>query len=364
VNQVKGPAKSPLDPWLARRMGGPALSGPALMDWQMTELRRTLAWTRALCPFHAARLEGVDLKTLRTHADLARLPRMEAGDLAAPNLLTVSQDAVARVVSLNTSGTSGPPKRLYFSDADLLRTLDFFCVGMSTLCGPGDAVLVLLPGRSEWGVADLLARALPRLGLEDGRTDSQADGARAVLPPKDWTPENLPPLIEAEAVTCLIAAPTQFRRLLSLPHGTFRGRIRTVLASAEPLQDALRAEIEAAWDCEVFDHWGMTETGYGGGVECAAHSGYHLREADLLVEVADLHTGMPLPEGQQGEILVTTLGKRAQPLVRYRTGDAGRLLPGPCACGSPLRRLGPVAGRFCADKNGIQHPNKGWVVQR
>ncbi|MDR3641160.1 MAG: AMP-binding protein [Humidesulfovibrio sp.] len=333
----------------------PVLSGPAVATWQMAELRRTLAWLRGASPFHAARLRDIDLEALRTQADLARLPRMEAGDLAAPGLLTVSQDAVARVVSLNTSGTSGPAKRLYFSDADLLRTLDFFAVGMSTLCGPGDAVLVLLPGRREWGVADLLVRALPKLG--------PADGARAVLPPENWTPEILPALLHAEAVTGLIAAPTQLRRLLSLPREAFQGRIRTLLASAEPLTDALRVEIEAAWGCEVFDHWGMTETGYGGGVECAAHAGYHLREADLLLEVADWASGAPLPEGRRGEILVTTLGGRALPLVRHRTGDAGVMLPGPCACGSPLRRLGPVAGRLRADGHGIEQPNKGWVAK-
>jgi len=84
-------------------------------------------------------------------------------------------------------------------------------------------------------------------------------------------------------------------------------------------------------------------------VECSAHSGYHLREADLLVEAADPATGTPLPPGELGEILVTTLGPRALPLVRHRTGAAARLLPGPCPCGSPLRRLGPVQGRLAAE---------------
>ena len=102
----------------------------------------------------------------------------------------------------------------------------------------------------------------------------------------------------------------------------------------------------------------MTETGYGGGVECAAHSGLHLREADLLLEVADPATGEAVPPGETGEILITTLGERALPLLRYRTGDAARMLPGPCACGSPLRRLGPVAGRFAPDGS-IVRPRKG-----
>jgi len=343
--------RSPLDAWLQARLGLGRLSASGVEAWQMAELKRTLSWLRKASPFHAARLSGLDLESLRSPADLARLPRMTASDLAAPGLLTTSQSDIARVVSLPTSGTSGPAKRLHFTDADLERTLEFFAVGMSTLCGQGDAVLVLLPGRHEWGVADLLCRALPAIG------------ARAVLPPEAWTPESLPFLIEARGVTCLVAAPRQLAKILALPANGFRGRIRTMLASAEPLPAHLRADIEAAWGCEVFDHWGMTETGYGGGVECSAHAGYHLREAGLYVEVTDYATGAPLPAGVQGEILLTTLGERALPLLRYRTGDAGVLLPGPCPCGSPLRRLGPVPGRLAADGLGIVQPSKGQASQ-
>lgn len=341
--------RSPLDRWLAARMGLPRLSQDAVAAWQMAELRRTLAWARRASQFHAQRLADIDLETLQTAADLARLPHMAAADLGAPGLLAISQDEVARVVSLNTSGSSGPAKRLHFSEADLARTSEFFAVGMSTLAGPGDAVLVLLPGRRDWGVADLLARALPGIG------------ARAVLPPEGWTATELPGVIAGSAVTCLIAAPTQLRALLGARREAFLA-LRAVLSSGEPLPSSLRRDVEQAWSCEVFDHWGMTETGYGGGVECAAHCGYHLREADLLVEIADPATGAPIATngvGGQGEILVTTLGARALPLVRYKTGDAARWLPGPCSCGSPLRRLGRVPGRLAADGQGVRQLQKG-----
>jgi phenylacetate-coenzyme A ligase PaaK-like adenylate-forming protein len=250
------------------------------------------------------------------------------------------------VVSLETSGTRGPAKRLYFSEADLSRTLDFFAVGMSSLAGPGDVVLVLLPGRREHGVTDLLARALPNIG------------ARSVLPAEGWTPETLPAVLAEEKATVLVAAPAHLQALLALPPGALQ-MVRAVLSSAEPLSEALRATVQTVWGCEVFDHWGMTETGFGGGVECRAHNGYHLREADLFLEVADPDTGMPLPPGHTGEILVTTLGQSALPLLRYRTGDASAWLPGPCPCGSALRRLGRVLGRLCADGRGIEQPTKG-----
>lgn len=341
--------RSPLDAWLCERTGVAGPEPAALRAWQMAELRRTLGWAREASPFHGRRLAGLDLASLREADDLARLPRMEAADLAEPGLLTVSQDAVERVVSLPTSGTTsrgGPPKRLHFSEADLTRTLDFFAAGMRTLCGPGDVALVLLPGRREWGVADLLARALPQIG------------ATALAAPEDWSPAELPSLLRENGARVLVAAPAQLSALLELPAGSMPGLLRAVLSSAEPLPDALRGSVETAWGCEVFDHWGMTETGYGGGVECAAHSGYHLREADLLLEIADPATGAPLPMGQTGEIVVTTLGRRALPLIRYRTGDAAAWIPGPCPCGSALRRLGRVPGRIASDGS-ISQPRKG-----
>lgn len=346
-------APSPLSPWLARRMGLAEVTPEGVRSWQMAELRRTLAWARGASPFHARRLAGLDVESLQGPDDLARLPRMNGADLAAPGLLAVSQNEVERVVSLPTSGTTGgttgeggAPKRLSFSEADLARTLDFFAVGMSTFTRPGDVALVLLPGRRQWGVADLLARALPRIG------------ATSLAAPEGWTPADVPGLIRDLGARVLVAAPAQLAAQLERPVNIAGG---AVLSSAEPLDPDLRRALEGAWGCEVFDHWGMTETGYGGGVECAAHSGYHVRMADLLLEIVDPATGAPLPPsktGEPGEILVTTLGPRAMPLIRYRTGDAARLLPGPCPCGCPLPRLGPVPGRLGPDGT-ITRPRKG-----
>ena len=90
----------------------------------------------------------------------------------------------------------------------------------------------------------------------------------------------------------------------------------------------------------------MTETGLGGGVECAVRDGYHLREADLLFEIVDPESGRPVPDGEFGEVVFTTLTRRGMPLVRYRTGDRSCFLTAPCPCGTVLRRLGRVTGRI------------------
>ena len=104
--------------------------------------------------------------------------------------------------------------------------------------------------------------------------------------------------------------------------------------------------MEELLDCEVFNHFGMTEMGFGVAVECSAHQGCHIRENDILVEVINPDTGAALPDGQTGELVFTTLDRRAMPFLRYRTGDMGRLLPCPCPCGSFVRRMLPQGGRL------------------
>jgi phenylacetate-coenzyme A ligase PaaK-like adenylate-forming protein len=103
--------------------------------------------------------------------------------------------------------------------------------------------------------------------------------------------------------------------------------------------------VESAWSCVVYNHYGMTEMGLGGGVECVARRGYHLREADLYVEIVNPETGRPTAEGETGEIVFTTLTREGMPLVRYRTGDISRFIPGVCPCGTILKTLERVRYR-------------------
>jgi phenylacetate-coenzyme A ligase PaaK-like adenylate-forming protein len=106
------------------------------------------------------------------------------------------------------------------------------------------------------------------------------------------------------------------------------------------------SEIERAWGCAVFNHYGMTEMGLGAAVDCRALAGYHIREADLYFEIVNPQTGAPVPDGTMGEVVFTTLTRKGMPLVRYRTGDLSRFLPEPCPCGTVLKRLEWVRGRL------------------
>jgi phenylacetate-coenzyme A ligase PaaK-like adenylate-forming protein len=121
--------------------------------------------------------------------------------------------------------------------------------------------------------------------------------------------------------------------------------MRTVLLTAEYVSDEALAYVKDAWQCEAFEHYGMTEMGLGGAMSCAAHIGYHPREADMIFEIIDPDSGEPLPEGEPGEVVFTTLTRTAMPLIRYRTGDISRWIPGACPCGSVLKRLDRVRDR-------------------
>lgn len=145
----------------------------------------------------------------------------------------------------------------------------------------------------------------------------------------------------------MVGIPVQVLALarLSVAEGRTVG-VKTVLLSTDHVPRAIVTALERAWGCRVFNHYGTTEMGLGGGVDCAAHAGLHLREADLLFEVVDPRTGAPLPVGSEGEIVFTTLTREAMPLIRYRTGDRGSFVAEPCPCGSPLRLLAPVRERL------------------
>jgi phenylacetate-CoA ligase len=115
---------------------------------------------------------------------------------------------------------------------------------------------------------------------------------------------------------------------------------------AEPWSENLRGEIERALRIDAYDNYGITEViGPGVAYECGEKKGLHVNEDHFLVEVIDPDTLEPLPPGEEGELVFTTLSKLGFPLIRYRTGDISRLIPGGCPCGRTLVRMEKVTGR-------------------
>ena len=365
----------PLDAWLARQCGAATSRDlPARLAQKQLHLLRSTLDQAMQGAFYATRLQGRE-HNLTTLEDLTHLPFTTAEDLRNwGDFLCVSQGDVQRMVTLHTSGTTGQPKRLAFTDADLARTRDFFAVGMSQLVRAGQRLAVLLPGAERPdGVADLLRQALGNAGVEvvapppQVHMAGQPHGENTDLPQNDTKGgEALARWLEQAEAHCLVAAPAQLANLLRWFPAAGPKNLDGVLSSAEPLDAALGQSLRQHWKCEVLDHYGLTETAYGGAVECAAHNGFHVRELDVLIEIVDISGSKVLQHGQAGEVVITTLQREAMPLVRYRTGDVARILPGPCACGSPLHRLGPVLGRIERPEGSsprIVCPSKGRGLQ-
>lgn len=330
-------AKSPLDAWIAAKIGIPAhdLDQAAIERYQLKKLRETVQLACQYSPFYRRRIR-LDPDALQSLDDVRRLPLMEAADIGAQSLqcLAVSQSQIKRVVSLTSSGTTGTAKRVFFTEADQELTVDFFQVGMSALVSSSDRVLILLPGDVPGSVGDLLAVALKRLGAKP-----------FVQGPVRSVPDTLEQM-EQEDITSVVGVPVQVLALVRHPRArTSNLRLKSVLLSTDHVPDAIIHQLHLVWGCEVFEHYGMTEMGLGGGVDCATHQGYHLREADLFVEIIDPVTGWPAKKGDAGEVVFTTLTRQGMPLIRYRTGDISRFLPEPCFCNSVLKRLESVKAR-------------------
>lgn len=334
---------TPLEPWIMRKISGEYQAGKeltreALEVDQLDKLRKTLALASSQSPFYQRHLADHDLN-LSDITQLAHLPFTTAEDIRQNPLdfLTVSQGAIERVVTLQSSGTTGHPKRIFFTAADQELTIDFFQYGMATLVRPGERVLILLPGQNPGSVGDLLRQALARLGAE------------GLVYGLVLNPAEVLAVIQEEKIDCLVGIPVQVLSLaryrdangLPVPVG-----VKNVLLSTDYVPEAVVRALQDAWGCRVFNHYGSTEMGLGGGVECEALDGYHLREADLYFEIVDPVTGQRLPDGEYGEIVFTTLTRQGMLLIRYKTGDLSRFLKEPCPCGTRLKRLDKVTGRL------------------
>ncbi len=333
--------RTPLESWVSEKIfgyPGRALTPENIERYQLKKLRETIDDVIERSSFYRRRLAGLSGKDLQRLDDFSAFPFTTAEDLheSGPQFLCVSQSVVKRIVTLELPDGLQTTRRLSFTGDDLELTIDFFHRGMATLVNLGQRVLILMPGDRPDSVGDLLARGLARGKIQGFVHGIVQDPARTVS------------AIVDQKIDCLVGIPTQVlalarhERAKEIP----AGRIKSVLLSADYVPSAIVNELGRVWNCAVFSHYGTTEMGLGGGVDCEAFSGYHLREADLFFEIVDPVSGRPRPAGQPGEIVFTTLTRDAMPLLRYQTGDLSRFLPDPCPCGTVLRRLEKVRGKL------------------
>jgi phenylacetate-coenzyme A ligase PaaK-like adenylate-forming protein len=329
---------TPLEAWIRKKTapGETRLTRQALEMWQLEAIRQTVAYAKSFSPFYRDLLAGAE--PVDSFADFKRLPFTYPGDIkaAGTKMVCVKQNEIARIVTLATSGTTGLSKRIYFTEEDQELTTDFFHHGMCTFTNEGDRVLILLPGQTPGSIGDLLKKGLKRIpaeGIVYGVVDD---------------PEKVQSLILEKDIHVVVGIPQQVyavSRRSCADEIMRKGFLHSVLLSTDYVPNALAGRIRGNWGCEVYEHYGMTETGLGGGVFCKAQTGYHMREADLYYEIVDPVNGMPVEDGLPGEVVFTTLTRKGMPLIRYRTGDIARFIKEPCPCGTVLKTMEKIQYR-------------------
>ena len=302
-----------------------------------------IAWTvqHALegSEFFRMKLEdaGVDPRTVHTVEDLATLPVTTKEELRDAYPFGWTCVPLADVVRVHaSSGTTGRRVVATYTAQDLDDWADMFarCYEYAGVTR-ADRVQVT-PAYGLWTAGSGFQAGAERLG--------------AMVVPSG--PGNLELQFEMllELQSTVLCATSSFG-LLVAEEAHRRGvaerlALRVGIFGSERWGDAMRRRIETLLGIETFDLYGFTELyGPGTGIDCREHEGIHYWDDYYVVEVIDPATAAVLPPGEEGELVVTTLRKQAQPLLRYRTRDLSRLIPEPCACGSPYPRIARIAGR-------------------
>lgn len=315
---------SPVHNWVAEKTGlHDELNSKTLADWQLERVKDLVIHARKNTRFY---------RNLPVFSgNIEDLPFTTAADLGKDPMefLAIPQAEVARITTLSTSGTTGTKKRIFFSGNDLERIRQYFAVGMKILTSAGQHAVILISDDTENSLGFLLRQALERIGV--------TSDILSVIPDKDVA------IAASLKADCIVGMPAEVLCMSRTQPGL---RPKSILLTADYVPQSVIKSIKETWKCEVFCHYGLTETGFGYAVDCACHEGHHTRDAEVFVEIVDPITGTPCKSGQTGEVVLTMLSNEAMPLIRYRTGDLSCFITSPCRCGSNLKKLGKIISRY------------------
>uniref|UniRef100_A0A7V4LDR9 Phenylacetate-coenzyme A ligase n=1 Tax=Desulfobacca acetoxidans TaxID=60893 RepID=A0A7V4LDR9_9BACT len=310
---------------------------------QLERLQSTLTRAYRQVKFYRRRFEAVGLtpEAIQNLSDLGRLPFTTREDLSENypyGLFAVPLKDIVRIVS--SPGTTDRPLVVGYTSQDLRLWLELLA-RLFTAAGVGreDIVqLILPPGLANWrrdlqaGAEYLGASVIPAATL---------NFAKELMVMRDYR------------TSVLITTPSLARHLLTvmaaLGMTPAELALKRALLVAAPLPQAVRQELEAALNLEISRAYGITEVmGPGLAFSCEVKGGFHFNADHFYPEVVDPDSGRPLPPGEEGELVITTLSTMAFPLIRFRSGDKTALNPEPCPCGRTLPRLTGILGRVDA----------------
>jgi len=311
-----------------------------LRELQSERLKSTVERVYSNVPFYKRVMDekGVGPGDIRSLDDLNKLPftvKQDLRDNYPFGMFAVPMDEVVRVHA--SSGTTGKPTVVGYTRNDI-RTWSQLMARSLTMAGAtkGDVVqnaygYGLFTGGMgvHYGAETLGAAVIPISGGNTSRQLMIMQDFRATV--LTCTPSYALFLAEEGE-----RAGLDFKKL-PLKAGVF---------GAEPWSERMRGQLEAKLDIKAHDIYGLSEImGPGVSMECSAQQGMHIYEDHFVAEIIDPETGQPLPFGQQGELVITSLTKEAFPIIRYRTRDITVLTADPCPCGRTHVRMRRVTGR-------------------
>ena len=323
--------RSRIDAFIMRQEALPEITRESLEALQLKKLNAVLKREKERGGFYRELPE--QLESLK---ELSKLPFTTEEDLAhhVPGLLLCSQAEIRRVLSDATSGTTGAAKRVFYTERDCENTVQLFMAGLGELIFPGSVAMICFPFSGPSGLGEMIAEAVSRLGARPLKLGAGlCYGEYAAL-------------LERERPDTFVGMPVQ---LLSILRMCGRKSLRRALVSGDACPEAVLGACEELLGSRLFPHYGSREMALGGAICCPAHEGMHLRENHVIAEIVG-EDGSPLTPGDWGELVITTIGMEAMPLIRYRTGDITRVIPGCCPCGSEVLRLDTVRRRDGGDE--------------
>ena len=316
------------------------MSPEALSELQLGRLRKTLF--QAVESPHYSKVfaeNGVKPDRIETIADIHRLPFTSKEDLRDQfpyGLLCVDQKEIIRLHS--SSGTSGQATVVFHSRSDIENWADLVSRCMYMTGVRQDDVFQNLTG----------------YGLFTGGLGFHYGGERLgtlTIPSGTGNTKRQILLMQQFGTTVIHLIPSYAMRLMQVmeemgvnPRRDLK--LRIAFLGAEPHSEEIRQRVERYFGVEAFNSYGLSEmNGPGVAFECPEKEGMHIWEDAFLVEIIDPDTLEPLPPGEEGELVLTTLSREAMPIIRYRTNDLTRILPGKCRCGRVHSRLDRIIGR-------------------
>ena len=314
------------------------ISREGMEQLQVERLQSCLANVKEQVAFYSDQLAGTAPESVQSLGDLSRLPFTNKQDLRDNYPFDLFAKPMSEVVRIHaSSGTTGKPTVVGYTENDIEMWAGLAARALS-LAGVTEQDIV----QNSYGYGLFTGG----LGLHYGVEKLGA----AVVPTSSGNTARQVMLLQDFGSTVLCATPSYAlvlaERAAEAGYDVQSGPLRIGIFGAEPWSEHMRTEIEARLGITALDIYGLSEIiGPAVAMECAHKTGMHIAEDHFIPEIIDSDTLEPLPLGQQGELVFTCITKEALPLIRYRTHDLARLIPGECPCGRTTVRMEKVLGR-------------------